>query len=76
MAECKYFDNCPANTKVKGNLNKPMSIIKHYQENYCLENPAYCARRKVIGEVGKEALPSDLLPYQHEQAEQIINNNW
>jgi len=75
MTKCKYFDNCPANFEVESNLNKPMSVLESYQVNYCKEDPLVCARYKVMEEVGKELLPTDLQPHHHEQAEQIINNN-
>jgi len=75
MTQCIYFDNCPANLDVDSRLEKPMSVIEYYHRTYCHGNPSNCARFKVRESVGKEELPSDLLPYQQERAEQIINNN-
>ncbi len=73
MTQCKYFEDCPANCN--SDIGKPMGIIEDYRRTYCKGEPSKCARRKLIEEVDKESLPYDLYPYQHERAEQIINNN-
>lgn len=84
MPECKFFkycetssDNCSKKDEcTKCNINRPMSIIKHYQRKYCSFDPEACARYKVRTELGNEYLPSDLLPTEMELAKKIINEKY
>jgi hypothetical protein len=76
MTQCKYFKDCPVNCSTDGNFNRPMSIIHYYHRTYCHGAPYTCARYKVRGTGGRDKVPSDLLPYQHERANQIINNEY
>lgn len=80
MSRCDYFENCEINNdncseNCNCSINRPMSIIKHYQRKYCKFDSEMCARYKVRTEVGKKYLPSDLLPTNLKRAEEIIEYN-
>ena len=79
MTECKFLKYCPLNEECSENcecnIERPMSVIQHFRRKYCHLNPEGCARHKVRKELGESYLPPDLLPFDMERAEEIIENN-
>jgi hypothetical protein len=45
-----------------------------HQQEYCLKDNSKCARYIVFEELGSESVPDDLLPFDLESAQQIIEN--
>ena len=72
MEKCECIAVCPFfNDKMK---EKP-GMAEMYKKKYCLgEHKNECARYIVRGAIGKENVPIDLYPNQHESAKQIIKN--
>ena len=74
MTQCKYFQNCPVNFETNQTFEKPMSINEYFLHKFCEDKASDCARFQVKEEIGEKNVPEDLLPYEHERAEKIINN--
>jgi hypothetical protein len=65
MNGCERILKCPM-------VNAPGSAPERIKEEYCYNNYSQCARYKVLTAVGGEFVPPDLLPHQHEEANEII----
>jgi hypothetical protein len=72
MAECECLAGCPFfNDKLK---EKPATAAL-YKKTYCLGGSNdKCARHQIKASLGKEYVPSDLLPSQIDKAQSIIEN--
>ncbi len=79
MNKCKYLKRCAnlfsnnSHDKITCDLNRPMSIIKYFRNEYCYKNPEKCARYQILSKLSVDDLPPDLLPYEIKRAENIIN---
>ena len=78
MNKCKFLKYCSnisthsSDTKITCDLNRPMSIIKYFRNEYCYKNPEKCARYQILSKACKNKLPADLLPYESKRAKAII----
>ena len=69
MAKCECLDECPFfNDKMKD----PEGVKAIYKQRYCRGDNARCARYMVWKELGEEAVPIDLYPYMHGEADEIL----
>lgn len=72
MGHCPSLVGCPFyNDKM---ADKP-AIANLYKRKYCEKDYVNCARWKVGSTLGKQAVPLDLFPNQHERAEEIISQS-
>lgn len=64
VGERENLDLCPA-----------LQSCPFYEDKYCKNNYEECARYKIFGSAldSNEHLPASLLPTDHEQAEQLLN---
>ncbi|MBN1968287.1 MAG: hypothetical protein JXR48_11495 [Candidatus Delongbacteria bacterium] len=70
MAECECIAGCPFfNDKMKD--TEGLGAI--YKKKYCLGDKTICARYMVFKKLGKQAVPANLYPNQHDKANAIIN---
>ena len=57
---CELYNDCPYAKR------------KELSGSYCTKNPYLCARRRVAMSIGKERIPTDLLPVQSHRILDII----
>lgn len=70
MADCELLAGCLFfNDKMK--VNKTIGSI--YKKHYCLKDNTTCARYMVFKKLGKEAIPTNLLPNMVDQANEILS---
>lgn len=66
---CKYAESCAL---FMGEADIDHTLEEALRERYCYTGNVACARRKVREVLGRESIPLDLLPTEHERAEKII----
>ncbi|WP_455382847.1 hypothetical protein [Salinispira pacifica] len=69
MAECDCLPGCPFFHDRMQNMPALSGIMK---KRYCLDDFMSCARHQVKEALGKEKVPGDLFPSQHERARTVI----
>ena len=69
---CQYAENCPL---FNGETAVPPALEKVLRERYCNTGDVSCARYQVREALGPDALPDDLLPYDHATAERLISQH-
>ena len=62
--ECAFYQ--------KSNAYMP-TISHRLKDEYCVKSYRECACWHLFNTIGAEWAPLDMLPYQHERAEQIMN---
>ena len=67
--ECKYLAGCPF---FQDRMAAMPALATMYKKRYCQEAPASCARLMVRNALGKEHVPLDLVPNQHDRATAIV----
>ena len=69
MADCECLPTCPFfNDKM---ADKP-AMADLLKSKYCRGDSSQCARHMVFEKLGKEAVPPDLFPSQHDRAQTIL----
>ena len=69
MNECDSLSGCPFFNDKMG--NKP-ALSEMYKKNFCKGDFVNCARHIVKEALGKQFVPPDLFPNQHERAKELI----
>jgi hypothetical protein len=69
VAKCERLDVCPFFNDQMAYTPFLASLVK---KQYCLGDPARCARLVVLLAKGVAAVPDDLYPTQEERAEKIL----
>jgi hypothetical protein len=69
MANCECLPGCPFFNDKMAEKPATANIMK---KKYCLGDNSECARYIIFKSVGKEHVPSDLFPSQHERINKII----
>lgn len=71
MAGCELLNNCIFFNDKMADMPSTSNVFKMM---YCNDNYSACARFHVRNKVGREQVPADLFPNQHERAECIIKD--
>ncbi|MHB1341258.1 MAG: hypothetical protein ACYCX5_05785 [Coriobacteriia bacterium] len=66
---CDFTSYCPVFTST---LAQAPHISLRYRQHYCLGEWKACARWALASAVGSERVPVDLLPNQHERADDYL----
>ena len=69
MAECPSLTLCPFFNDRMANRPAMSELMK---KQYCRTDNRECARWRVAGAMGKQAVPEDLFPAQFERARLIL----
>jgi hypothetical protein len=69
MADCECLPGCPFFNDKMAEKPATASIMK---KKYCLGDNSGCARYMIFKGIGKEYVPSDLFPSQHERIQKIM----
>jgi hypothetical protein len=69
MANCERLESCPF---FNDRMASMPSIASIYKKQYCLGEPARCARLIVLKAKGADAVPIDLFPNQTEKAKALL----
>ena len=69
MADCECLPGCPFFNDKMANKPATADLLKR---EYCLGDNKDCARYRIFKTVGREHVPPDLFPIQHDRAERIL----
>ncbi len=70
MADCECLAGCPFfNSQMAQNMS---AVAQSMKKRLCLGDNTQCARFKVLKALGKPKVPADLIPNQHDRAQQLI----
>lgn len=73
MADCECIQGCPF---FNGRMAITMSaIVESMKKKYCQGSNADCARHMIARTLGKEHVPTDLIPNQVDRAKGILAQN-
>lgn len=68
--ECECLEACPFFNDRMKNMPSFSSVLK---QQFCRGDCEACARHRVFKRYGREAVPPDLFPDEHERADAILN---
>ena len=69
MARCPFRRFCGFFLNQMENLPGTAGM---YRQRFCLDKPSACARYAVYRNAGREQVPVDLLPFEHDRVETIL----
>ena len=67
---CECLPDCPFFHDRMKNMPTAAGVLK---QQYCLDDWSRCARCTVFRELGREAVPPDLFPYETERAAETLD---
>ncbi|HHY04396.1 MAG TPA: hypothetical protein GX534_04340 [Thermoanaerobacterales bacterium] len=70
--KCKNLKGCPFFNDTMADMP---STAEMFKKSYCLDDPSECARYIVSNKLGKEYVPDNLFPNQHDRAQKLIQEN-
>jgi len=69
MADCECLPRCPF-------FNEQMSdmpaTVEMYKRKYCRGDNSQCGRYIVFQALGRERVPPDLYPHEHDRAQELL----
>lgn len=69
---CDFMDSCTFLSEQMGDMPRMADV---YRVRYCNGDPALCARRMVLENVGASGLPADLFPNDRARAIDILGGS-
>ncbi len=69
MAECEKLATC---IFFNDKMSDMPGTAEMFKNRYCRDDNANCARYMILKALGKEKVPIDLFPNEHERAQRII----
>ena len=70
MADCECIPGCPF---FNGHMSQVMpGLVEGMKRKYCKGDKSGCARYMIFSAKGKDAVPGDLIPNQHDRAMEIL----
>jgi hypothetical protein len=68
VRKCTYIEACPFFAE---EIGYSLQLNETMRARYCLGDSEACARYQAIALVGREAVPADLLPTEHERLAEL-----
>ena len=69
MSNCEVMGTCPF---FKDMMRDMPAMAEHHKLKYCQGEPHACARFVVYKSLGRDKVPADLFPIEHDRARRII----
>ena len=70
MAHCDEIDNC---SFFRTAIMEMPTVAEMMKNRYCHGDFDACARKSVLNQLGKEHVPANLAPNDHDRAQKIID---
>jgi hypothetical protein len=72
VAECECLSECLFfNDKMEDMSMSSLASV--YKKTYCFGDNSTCARHVVLVALGRERVPADMFPNEHDRAEAILS---
>ena len=71
MANCECLEKCPF---FNDKLEMMPNMSKVIKDKYCLTDNSRCARFIVFSKLGRDSVPKNLFPHQHDKVKSILEN--